>query len=244
MLRLLYRLTVALVLIGAINWGLVGVFRFNLVKRLLGTWEWAERLVYATVGIAGTAIALTLTVPRLLLSLEERGTGEVTAEERRSIVGQQMPTVSGRTLTGKEVTLPRDARGKFTFLLLAFSYEARFDVEDWEHAFRDRFGENPNVDFFLLPVISPAYRLFAPMIDAGMRRGTPSAMHDHVVTLYTSPRSVREAFGAARPSNVWVYLVDRDGKVLFQYGGPFDRQKFQELASTLEAALARAGVGG
>ena len=48
----------ALVIIGALNWGLVGLGGFlggdwNLVHRLLGTWPQAEWIVYILVGIAG-----------------------------------------------------------------------------------------------------------------------------------------------------------------------------------------------
>lgn len=42
-----------LVVIGAINWGLVGILNFNLVTFLLGSWPWLVTLVYALVGLAG-----------------------------------------------------------------------------------------------------------------------------------------------------------------------------------------------
>ena len=41
-----------LVLIGALNWGLVGAFQFNLVNALLGSWSIVERVVYVLVGIS------------------------------------------------------------------------------------------------------------------------------------------------------------------------------------------------
>lgn len=43
----------ALVVIGAINWGLVGLFHFNLVDRILGEMSIASRVVYVLVGIGG-----------------------------------------------------------------------------------------------------------------------------------------------------------------------------------------------
>lgn len=42
-----------LVVIGAANWGLVGLFNFNLVEWLLGSWPILERAVYILVGVAG-----------------------------------------------------------------------------------------------------------------------------------------------------------------------------------------------
>lgn len=43
----------ALAGIGALNWGLVGVFNFNLVERLLGDATMASRVAYGAVGVSG-----------------------------------------------------------------------------------------------------------------------------------------------------------------------------------------------
>lgn len=42
-----------LVIIGAINWGLIGFFRFDLVAFLFGDMSWLTRIIYALVGIWG-----------------------------------------------------------------------------------------------------------------------------------------------------------------------------------------------
>lgn len=44
-------LTVAI--IGAINWGLIGLFRFDLVALLFGEMSWISRIVYTLVGLCG-----------------------------------------------------------------------------------------------------------------------------------------------------------------------------------------------
>lgn len=55
--RLLHNLTLLLVTIGAINWGLVGLFDINLVTSLLGSWPLAVKAVYALVGLSGIIFA-------------------------------------------------------------------------------------------------------------------------------------------------------------------------------------------
>lgn len=40
-------------IIGAINWGLIGLFRFDLVAFLFGNLSWLSRIVYILVGICG-----------------------------------------------------------------------------------------------------------------------------------------------------------------------------------------------
>lgn len=42
----------SLVIIGAINWGLVGVFNFDLVAFLLGDMTFLSRAVYSLVGLS------------------------------------------------------------------------------------------------------------------------------------------------------------------------------------------------
>ena len=44
-------LTVAI--IGAVNWGLIGFFDFNLVAVIFGSMSWISRIIYALVGICG-----------------------------------------------------------------------------------------------------------------------------------------------------------------------------------------------
>ena len=38
---------------GAVNWGLIGLFRFDLVAFLFGNLSWLSRIVYVLVGICG-----------------------------------------------------------------------------------------------------------------------------------------------------------------------------------------------
>lgn len=41
-----------LLLIGGLNWGLVGVFNFDLVQSLFGGMPWLARLIYILVGVS------------------------------------------------------------------------------------------------------------------------------------------------------------------------------------------------
>lgn len=52
-MRALNAIALLLVIIGAINWGLIGFFEFNLVSSLLGELTIYSKIVYALVGIAG-----------------------------------------------------------------------------------------------------------------------------------------------------------------------------------------------
>jgi len=45
-------IAIGLLIIGGINWGLIGGFEYNLVESLLGQWEMVVRVVYGLVGVS------------------------------------------------------------------------------------------------------------------------------------------------------------------------------------------------
>ena len=49
----LYKITLILAIIGCVNWGLVGIFNFNLVEFLFGNGTILTRVVYVIVAISG-----------------------------------------------------------------------------------------------------------------------------------------------------------------------------------------------
>lgn len=58
-------LALVLMIVGALNWGLVGVANFDLVAALFGQGSTLSRIVYALVGLAGIyGIALALRLGR------------------------------------------------------------------------------------------------------------------------------------------------------------------------------------
>lgn len=53
MMETLQKIALAITIIGAVNWGLVGLLEFDLVAALFGEMTVLTRLVYSLVGIAG-----------------------------------------------------------------------------------------------------------------------------------------------------------------------------------------------
>ena len=52
-MRIIDKIALALIVIGAINWGLIGLFNFNLVDSIFGTMSVISRIIYSLVGVAG-----------------------------------------------------------------------------------------------------------------------------------------------------------------------------------------------
>lgn len=48
-----------LVVVGALNWGLIAFFNFNVVSVIFGAGTMLERVVYALIGLSALYVALT-----------------------------------------------------------------------------------------------------------------------------------------------------------------------------------------
>lgn len=52
-MKVIDTIALILVIIGAINWGLIGFFEFNLVSEIFGAMSTVSRIIYSLVGLSG-----------------------------------------------------------------------------------------------------------------------------------------------------------------------------------------------
>lgn len=52
-MKVIDKIALVLIIIGAINWGLIGLFRFDLVATIFGEMSVISRIVYGLVGLSG-----------------------------------------------------------------------------------------------------------------------------------------------------------------------------------------------
>ena len=52
-MKIIDTIALILVIIGAINWGLIGIFEFNLVDTIFGIGSAVSRVIYTLVGLSG-----------------------------------------------------------------------------------------------------------------------------------------------------------------------------------------------
>ena len=52
-MKIIDKIALVLIIIGAINWGLIGLFKFDLVATIFGNMTLLSRIVYSLVGVSG-----------------------------------------------------------------------------------------------------------------------------------------------------------------------------------------------
>lgn len=58
-MKAVHMLAFTLLVIGGLNWGLVGLFDFNLVSAIFGGWMALEKIIYILVGLSALYLIVT-----------------------------------------------------------------------------------------------------------------------------------------------------------------------------------------
>ncbi len=127
-------------------------------------------------------------------------------------VGENMPELRGEYLSGRKAILPKDASGRVALLLFGFTYQSRFAVEAWTKRFRGDFEKNPQVTFYEIPMIGGMARLGKWFIDSGMRRGTPKADHENVITVYGGTEPWKQRLGVKAEDSAYLVVARPEGE--------------------------------
>ena len=57
-LSILDKISIVLVIIGAINWGLVGLLNFDLIAAVAGSYSLISRIIYTLIGLCGIVVII------------------------------------------------------------------------------------------------------------------------------------------------------------------------------------------
>lgn len=52
-MKIIDKIALVLIIVGALNWGLIGLFNFDLVAAIFGDMSVLSRIVYSLVGVSG-----------------------------------------------------------------------------------------------------------------------------------------------------------------------------------------------
>jgi hypothetical protein len=130
------------------------------------------------------------------------------------------PQVTGDNLNGRRFEIPGGLDAPFNILLVAFHRGQQDDVDTWLATACEMASAHANVEYYELPTINSGWGLVRNWIDGGMRGGIPDfGTRDRTITLYTDTAKFRELAGIDGPEQIWVGLVDREGRVFWSARG-------------------------
>ncbi len=150
----------------------------------------------------------------------------------------RFPAVSGSNLQRKRWNLPEDLEGEQNLVLIAFQQWQQSQVDTWIPFARQMEETYPAVRYYELPTIQRLNALARTFINEGMRAGIPDPVaRERTITLYVDKDAFRAALDLPDEDNIYVLLLDRQGRVLWRAEGAFTPDKGESLAEMLREGL-------
>ncbi len=146
------------------------------------------------------------------------------------------PEVEGKNLEGKNFHLPRDFEGELNLLFLAFQREQQLMVNTWLPTADLLESIHPELRYYELPTISRMNPFVRWFINTGMRSGIKDPKSRRkTITLYLDKRPFRKALGLASEDNIYVLLLDKNGKVVWKSKGHCNVEKAKNLSDFIQS---------
>ena len=157
------------------------------------------------------------------------------------LLAQIVPSFTGETLKNKTISIPEDTRGNYTFICFATSTKAQRELETWMDPVYNKFiaktgvmDELYDVNIYFIPVFRGAD---AAMMETVKRRFNESAQEDvkgHVLFCKGDLSQVTEALGINDDHTPYFFLLNSEGKIIYQTSGIYSEEKFDAIDELIE----------
>ena len=144
------------------------------------------------------------------------------------------PNVSGSDLLRRKRNFPADFSASYNLVFVPFQQWQQAQVDGWVPLAAELAAEHPDFDFYEFPTIQRMNRLAATFINEGMRAGIPNNdTRGRTVTLYIDKEAFQAALDIPGDSEIQVFVVDEDGRVLWRDTGEHTPAKEAALRTFL-----------
>lgn len=148
----------------------------------------------------------------------------------------QLPVVHGRNLQRQKMSFPADFAGAVNLVFIAFLRRHQDLIDEWVPIVAQLAEDFPQLEYYEFPTLPDNgffYRLF---LNEGMRAGIPSAgTRARTITLYLDKEAFRKALDIDHENEMWLYLFDDAGQVLWRVSGRYTEQKGAALRAAVES---------
>ena len=152
--------------------------------------------------------------------------------------GPHFPVVSGSNLNRQEFEFPRDFGGELNLVIVPFQRYQQILVNTWIPTAQEMEASYPGFIYYELPTVYEMPVISRTFLNEGMRAGIPDeTSRERTITLYLDKESFKSALGITSEDDIHLFLVNRDGEILWQANGEFSQEKANDLLELIQNTL-------
>lgn len=156
-------------------------------------------------------------------------------------VGQIFPELKAETLTDSVISFPNDTKGKSTLICMAYSADAEKDLKTWYEPTYDKFiaktelmSDMFDVNVYFIPMFTGVKAAGAAKAKKDMKESVQVDLQPHVVVYKGELDAYKETLKMDDKSNPYIYVLDKEGKIVFVTSGAYTEDKMDEIDEYIE----------
>jgi hypothetical protein len=145
------------------------------------------------------------------------------------------PVVSGFNLNRQEFEFPRDFDGDLNLMIVPFQRYQQNTVDTWISTVQEIEASFPGFIYYELPTIYEMSLISRTFLNEGMRAGIPDqTARQRTITLYLDKATFKSALNIPNENDIYLFLVDRDGTILWNSTGAYSEEKARALIEAIQ----------
>lgn len=162
---------------------------------------------------------------------------------KAQVVGKMFPAMEAETVDDKKVNLPKDIKGKYTLLGLAYSKKSEDDLNTWfQPVFQkfiqknkglfESFGYDVNVYF--VPMFTGVKASAAGTAKRKAVKNVDPQLLPYILFYKGEIKSYKEALEFDKKDTPYFFVLDKEGKIIYATTGSYNGKKMEEIEEVLE----------
>ena len=163
------------------------------------------------------------------------------AKAQKSVVGTMFPDISGETFDSKPVNIPTDTKGKYTIIGMAYSKSAESDLKTWLNPAFNKFiaktglmDDTYDVNIYFIPMFTGTNSATEGIAKKKLEKGTDKQLFPYVVFYKGALHKYKEALAFDKKNTAYIYVLDKDGKIVYATSGPYSEDKMDAIDDKLQ----------
>ncbi len=148
------------------------------------------------------------------------------------------PIIEASNLEGQKVLLPQDLEGTLNVVIIAFQRQQQLLVDTWIPFLEALMHKTLGLAFYELPTIRSGIPFLRFIVNSGMRSGIPEkSARERTITIYIKKKKFRQRLEIPNEDTIYIFLMKKDGHILWRSEGEFTKQKGIELEKAINENL-------
>ena len=151
-------------------------------------------------------------------------------------VGNDFPRVVGESLTNETITVPKDTKGKFSIIGMAWTKKGEEELENWFLPVYDLFLEKESfigtvydVNVYFLPMYSGFKKGAHKIVMADAKKHLDKKLQPHVLFYKGKVREYKKELNLDDRTSTYFFVLDASGKIVHVTSGKYEEEKLEKI---------------